>query len=400
MNFLSKVTITLISALIALPTWAQMSQSELDSIPVDTMIIEGAADAPVQKVQSGYFEANEAQVQQIIYESIEKNRGNSTQLLVTTDSPTIFTNLENQINQTGSNAIGLLTTIQTGESSAIATPSKESLFKRSMVYAKESVGLDPIGVIVTTVVVGADIFMWVHASQYSNVTIAGNILIDLVVNVGFGLRKNAWAEMNNKIAEKAISPILRSVGFKNLTAPRAELFVKMISNFTMVITVQAVRLGFIVAGGSSHVLMGSSNFHYTELVARAGVTAFLVAAAFSFNNFGWENWIAKNEKFGSNKIAKFLAYRFHEIRTLKTGVHITSAALMSPNVYGYASWAWVAANGTVGLAAYLYNDLTSRFLLSTSAKIAKVSARFSDRSIVFKKVYERLVLRCETAFAI
>ena len=239
MKFLRKITITLVSALIALPAWAQISEKGLDSIPVDTMIVEGEADAPVQKVQAGYFETNGTQVEQILHETIESNKGTHTQLVITTDSPGLYEEVEKHIENSGSKALGILSEPQTSDQNPEA---KASLVRRSLGYAKDSFKKDPIGVVITTVVVGADIWMWVHASQYSSVTMAGNILTDLVVNLGLSLRKNAWAEINNKLASKVVAPILKTVGFKNLDTPRSELMVKMISNFTMVITVQAVRL--------------------------------------------------------------------------------------------------------------------------------------------------------------
>lgn len=401
-------SILMILSLLAAPlVGAQQLPNSFENISVDATIIESSEPgAPVQKIQAGYFEGNEAQVEKVLQETINSNKQAHSQVVITTDSPTLYAGVEKQLGSADSNVIGVLTSPET----------KDSILRKSFRYVKNSVKMDPIGVMVTTVVVGADIWMWIHASQYSNMTIAGQVLTNLVVNLGMGLRKNAWAEANNKLANKVFNPLLKTVGFKNLTSSRAELMIKMISNFTMVLTVQAVRLGFITLGGSSHVLMGGHNYSYTDVAIKAGITSFLVATAFSFNSFGWSNWIdkiTKNETLNDvgergnatqvqkgNRIAKFLAYRFYETRALFVGMHVTSAALMSTNIYGYSAWTWAAVHGTIGLASYLSSGFNTKILLAAGHKIATISTRFSEKSFSFKKLFGTSSLKCEAVFSI
>lgn len=417
-----KMTCSWVKALkmIFLIAWILVGQASLSwaqdntQIPVDTLVIENnLPGVAAQRVQSGYFEVPADRAATIIQETIANSKQSNTQVVISTDSPDLFSKVDHTIHTERSEALAVLMETQPER---VTTQEKQTAMKKLWNYTKDSVRMDPIGMMITTVTVGADVWMWVHASQYSSMTIGGQVLTSLVVNLALALRKNTWAELNTRFADGIIAPIIRSVGFKNLTSARAEIMVKMISNFTLVMSIQAMRLGIIIGGGSGHVLMGNSNYSLTEVALKSGVTAFLVAAAFSFNNFGWENWIDKIAKSKainlsaesfmratvrerSSMIAKFLAYRFYETRSLIAGTFITSAALMSPSVYGYSSWIWVAAHGTLGLAAYLGDRVTIKLLLAAGKGTTQVSRSFSEGVVSFKKLFGSSAIKCESVFA-
>lgn len=256
-------------------------------------------------------------------------------------------------------------------------------------FLNTSIRADKTGAIVTLITTGVDVFVWLHTG-FNPVVQAGQALFSVTQMMIYGFNKAIWTRTTQRVADWVVA----HSKWEKMKTKKVHTSLMAITDFLMGAAILSVRMGIIVAGGDTALLMkGIPDYSVIDVAIKSGSTAFIMAAAFSISSFGWGLFIEHMDR-STNAKAQYIARRWHEIRNVIMSYLSPSAKLMSPSEYGFLPWISVAVNGTLGLSTFIltknYELLKNMVLSIKSMGTEKVEAGWESTKKLYDKVRQKL----------
>jgi hypothetical protein len=232
-------------------------------------------------------------------------------------------------------------------------------FNQYISNVKATVTGDKIGLLVLSITVGTDCFMWIHASSFSIHQQTSMIMMNLVMAATFGLDPDLWGNMNKPIREKMIDVFDRFIPADKLTVIKS-LTSRYLSNMLMGVGVQVVRTGLLSLDHIQDAVMTGSFWG----------TAAKISALVTLTTFAWSE-LSSSIDAERNPIAKLMLKRFKDSRGLIMCQLASISMVLQPHVYGNVPIYSFLVHGAVGLVAFMNAHRVVNWL-ETSPTAARV----------------------------
>lgn len=352
----------------------------LENPSVETFIIE-PTEAPsdpeseVKKIQTGTFSIPIEGVPEVLENLVTSNRNHD--LVISSDVENVFDSA-NVIIEKSKSGIGNATESSEELSKAkdpvnllFSNEDKPAVLEKKGPIASRISLPKIINFTLLTVVTAKSVFVWVNASQYTSMVRIGETALTVAMILAFGLRQGVWGKMVSSVGDRVRKKLIKSTGLESLKTEVAERMTNAFVDFCYNITVQAVRMGIVIAGGSAATLVKDPNhFKLSEAVVATLPIIFGLSIAYSFAGFGWGQLSKKiNGLVGHQKLKDFFNMT-DRMRDSAVGYFTPNIELMSLHLRPIL---WIGMSGVIGLASWVKTDLTVKLLEKIRTEIPRLA---------------------------
>lgn len=208
---------------------------------------------------------------------------------------------------------------------------------------------DRIGLMIMTVTIGYESFLWFNATNLSTLAQTSNLLYSIILIGTFGIDKDGWAR-----ATKPIQNFFKTItGNKNAQWDRndpRDLATRFTSSFALSLGLNVVRFSLL---SMDDIIDGSLKISGMKIQTLIALTA-------TISSFAWAEHIALLDR-KTSPTARFFFSRVQEIRALMLGTVAATVKLLHPEVYGVLPWVALSTSGIAGILVYLNAEKIRRW---------------------------------------
>lgn len=220
-------------------------------------------------------------------------------------------------------------------------PRWRQTFKSYASNIKNAANNDRIGLMVMTITLGYESFLWFNATSMSTLAQTSNFIYSLLLVGTFGIDKDGWSRYTKPI-QTFFKKITGNAGAQwDRTNPK-DIATRFISSFTLSLGLNTIRYGLL---SMDSIFNGTFEFTGAKLQA-------LIALSATISSFAWAEHISLIDQ-KTSPVARFFFSRVYEGRALVLGLVASTVMLINPVTYGITPWIALSISGTAGILVYL-----------------------------------------------